>query len=87
MKKMIIMFTFIIMITNIRITAKAEEYTKVCKYIGHYTFVDSEGEAWKTDGTEDIKYSKKAKYLITFNDNNTATIFDDNIVSIKKVNR
>lgn len=84
MKKMIIMFTFIIMITNIRITAKAEEYTKICKYIGNYTFVDSEGETWKTDGAENTKYSKKVKYLITFNDNNTATIFDDSIVFIKK---
>lgn len=42
---------------------------------------DSQGYIWEFYGEN---FSKKDKVVLTFNDKNTSTIFDDEIIKVKK---
>lgn len=53
-------------------------YEVKAKYDGVY-FVDSNGEAWKTDG----EYVKGETYTLEMSDNGTEGILDDVIISVR----
>lgn len=53
-------------------------YELKAEYDGAY-FVDSNGEAWKTDG----EYTKGKTYTLEMSDNGTEGILDDVILSVR----
>lgn len=53
-------------------------YELKVKYDGVY-FIDSDGEAWKTDG----EYTKGKTYTLEMSDNGTEGILDDVILSVR----
>lgn len=53
-------------------------YELKAKYDGVY-FIDSDGEAWKTDG----EYTKGKTYTLEMSDNGTEGVLDDVIISVR----
>lgn len=53
-------------------------YELKTKYDGVY-FIDTDGEAWKTDG----EYTKGKTYTLKMSDNGTEGVLDDVIISVR----